>query len=184
MSLAPWALGLLWGRMIVPAEKLPVTFASEGLSIRFRPRRRRKPKPEGVVSFRYPYDLPNEIVYKDLDQVGRALIKEINLHPWMSSTDYCAGIRTGPPGERINAVEPLEGRQSQDGCPALGFLCGADQAQAALEAGPGRPGQVVCRVAAPDGAEPDLVLSEPESLLPAAVSRLGAAGGRDGESGL
>ena len=103
MSLVPRVLGLCWDRMITPAEK-PLPLASDGLSIRFRPRRRRQPKPEGVVSLRYPYDLPNEIVYKDLDRPGRALIKEINLHPWMESTDYCAGH---PPDRPAKESTPL-----------------------------------------------------------------------------
>ena len=87
-----------------PAEKLPVPFASEGLSIRFRPRRRRRANQVRTPSFRYPYDLPNEIVYKELDQMGRALIKEINLHPWMESTDYCAGH---PPDRPAKESTPL-----------------------------------------------------------------------------
>lgn len=82
----------------------PFTFASDGLSLRFRPRRRRSVRPPGQTSARYPYDYPNKIVYKELDQVGRALIKEINLHPWMDSTDYCAGH---PPDRPANESTPV-----------------------------------------------------------------------------
>jgi hypothetical protein len=48
-------------------------------------------EPEVQIDAEFPFGRPEVIDWDELDKEGHPLIKEINLRPWMKSTEYCSG---------------------------------------------------------------------------------------------
>ena len=59
---------------------------ASGISLPFRP-----PRIRSSNDPLFPYGAPEELDYATLDQAGVELIKEINRHPWIATTEYCSG---------------------------------------------------------------------------------------------
>lgn len=54
----------------------------------------------------FPFGHPNNIDWTKIDSAGIQLIKEINLRPWMKSTEYCSGHPLDRPSDEKSEFYP------------------------------------------------------------------------------
>jgi hypothetical protein len=91
--------GILISYMTSPIEKPLITsfttpVRASGMLIESTPYRPKHPASrENVPSGNacYPYGEPEDINYDLIDPIGRRLIKELNMRPWISTVSYCSG---------------------------------------------------------------------------------------------
>ena len=63
-------------------------------------------EPEPQIDPAFPFGRPENIDYTKIDQVGVKLIQEVNLRPWIKSTEYCSGHPLDRPADEYSEIYP------------------------------------------------------------------------------
>ena len=61
---------------------------------------------EPVFDPEFPFGRPENIKWSEIDAAGVELLKEINLRPWMKSTEYCSGHPLDRPENELSSLYP------------------------------------------------------------------------------
>lgn len=55
----------------------------------------------------FPFGRPENINWEEIDQAGIILIKELNLRPWIKTTEYCSGHPLDRPAGELSLLYPI-----------------------------------------------------------------------------